>query len=185
MHKIGVGRIKAIEFSQHMLSASKDGPVTLLSQDITRVAGEIIQGHVELNFALAQGDSLEQLCIEFKGTIYLRIVVQTGNAAIGHYRTITLFQTKIPLWSQGAVPEPGTDILTLFHCSATSRGATIGYSLEIVGERSGFHRMNRRIRRLISVVPQSQLLVKETLTQGWNGPWREIAQEEKLRQGLW
>ncbi|KAJ7747727.1 hypothetical protein B0H16DRAFT_1850100, partial [Mycena metata] len=105
---------------------------------------------------------------------------------------------QIPLWSQGAVPEPGTDIMTFpfvftlptnlppaFHCSATSRSATIGYSLEVVGERSGFHRMNRRIRRLISVVPQSQLLVKETLTQGWNGPWREIAQEEKLRQGLW
>ncbi|KAJ7017581.1 hypothetical protein C8F04DRAFT_1333056, partial [Mycena alexandri] len=175
--------------------------VTLHFQDITRVAGETIQGHVELNVALAQGDSLEQLRIKFKGTIH-SIVAQTGKAAIAYHSTIMLFHTKLPLWSRGAAfPEPGTDTLVFpfeftlpkklppaFHCSATSRSATIGYSLEVVGERAGFYRTSRRIRRLISVVPaasQSQLLAKETLTRGWNGPWREITLEEKVRQGLW
>ncbi|KAJ7029973.1 hypothetical protein C8F04DRAFT_1187146 [Mycena alexandri] len=159
--------------------------------------GETIQGHVELNAALAQGDSLEQLRIKFKGTIHSRIVAQTGKAAIAYRSTIMLFHTKLPLWSRGAAfPEPGTDILVFpfeftlpkklppaFHCSATSRSATIRYSLEVVGERAGFYRTSRRIRRQISVVPaasQSQLMAKETLMQGWNGPWREITQEEKL-----
>lgn len=110
--------------------------------------------------------------------------------------------TNLPLWDQGsAFPEPGSHVLSFpfqfelpeslppsFHCWAYHRHATIAYSLEVVGEWLRFFRLNRRIRRLISVVPaasQNQLLAKETLMLGWTGPWKDITHEEKLRQGIW
>ncbi|KAJ6497529.1 hypothetical protein C8R45DRAFT_983242 [Mycena sanguinolenta] len=183
---------------------STDGPVTLHFHDITRVAGETITGRVDLNVAQAQVDNLEHLRVKFKGTIHCKIVTQHGETATAHNQTIILFDTKVTLWDQGtAFPGPGSHILSLpfhfllpenlppsFHCSGEvgRRKATISYALEVVGERNGFLRINRRIRRLISVVPaasQSQLLAQESLRQGWTGPWRDFTQEEKLRQGIW
>jgi hypothetical protein len=75
-----------------------------------------------------------------------------------------------------------------FHCDAHSRGGAISYSLEVVGDRPGIFRTNRRIRRVFSVVPaasQNQLLYKESLRQGWIGAWKDIKQAEQLRQGIW
>ncbi|KAF8169017.1 hypothetical protein K438DRAFT_1685204 [Mycena galopus ATCC 62051] len=181
---------------------STDGPVTLHFHDITRVAGETITGSVDLNVALAQEDNLEHLRIEFKGSIHCKIVTQRGEASIPHRETIILCNEKIPLWTRGtAFPEPGSHILPFpfqfllpenlpasFHCRAHHRMDTVSYAIEVVGERAGFYRPNRRIRRLISVVPaasQSQLLVQESLRQGWNGAWKDFTEEDKLRQGIW
>ncbi|KAJ6589978.1 hypothetical protein DFH09DRAFT_220110 [Mycena vulgaris] len=183
-------------------TSQTDGPVTLHFQDITRVAGETIHGRVDLNVALAQEDNLEHLRIKFRGTIHTKITTTNGNQTYDHYQTIILIHTKLVLWDQGtAFPEPGSHTLSCpfqftlpenlpssFHCWGWHRHATIGYSLEVVGERSGFYRINRRIRRLISIVPaasQGQLLAKESLRQGWNGPWTDRIHEEKLRQGIW
>ncbi|KAJ7188808.1 hypothetical protein C8R46DRAFT_1243938 [Mycena filopes] len=178
-----------------------DGPVTLHFQDFTRVAGETLHGHVELNFALAQADNLEHLRIAFKGTIHSEIDNDNSDKTTTT-QTVTLFHTERSLWSPGsASPSPGSHTLTCpfeftlpqtlppsFHCSGYDRKATIGYSLEVVGERTGFYRWNRRIRKLISVVPsasQGQLLAKEILSQGpWSGSWRDFTRDRKLRQGI-
>ncbi|KAJ7125226.1 hypothetical protein C8R44DRAFT_703420 [Mycena epipterygia] len=179
-----------------------DGPIALHFQDLTRVAGETIQGRVDLNVALAQEENLEHLRIKFRGAMHSKITVSVGAQTYDHYATIILVHTNLPLWDQGtAFPEPGSHVLSFpfqfelpenlppsFHCWGHHRHATIAYSLEVVGERTRFFRLNRRIRRLISVVPaasQSQLLAKETLMQGWIGPWKDITHEEKLRQGIW
>ncbi|KAF8150449.1 hypothetical protein K438DRAFT_1988410 [Mycena galopus ATCC 62051] len=175
---------------------STDGPVTLHFHDITRVAGETITGRIDLNVALAQEDNLEHLRIKCKGTI--RCMVIHPPPLFDSYT----FQYKNFSLDQGtAFPEPGSHILPLpfqfllptnlppsFHCAAYHRSATISYAIEVTGERAGFYRINRRIRRLISVVPaasQSQLIIQESLRQGWNGPWKDFTQEEKLRQGIW
>ncbi|KAJ6478046.1 hypothetical protein C8R47DRAFT_1139217, partial [Mycena vitilis] len=182
--------------------SSTDGPITLHFQDITRVAGETIHGRVDLNMALAQEDNLERLRIKFRGIIHAKITTSVGGNDYDHYATVYLVNTDMALWAQGgAYPEPGSHTLSLpfqfqfpetlppsFHCWSYHRHSNIGYSLEVVGTRAGFFRINRRIRRLISVVPaasQEQLLAKESLRQGWNGPWRDIIQEEKLRKGIW
>ncbi|KAJ7876081.1 hypothetical protein B0H14DRAFT_2342939 [Mycena olivaceomarginata] len=181
---------------------STDGPVTLFFRDITRVAGETITGQVDLNVAHAQEDNLEHLQIRLKGTIHWN-----GDTSTDHKQTIILFNTKFSLWDRGAAfPAPGSHILpctfqfllpeTLppsFHCDVgippeSYRKATISYALEVEGKRDGLYRINRRIRRLISVVPaasQEQPLTRESLRQGWNGPWKSFTQEEKLRKGIW
>ncbi|KAF8186127.1 hypothetical protein K438DRAFT_1973494 [Mycena galopus ATCC 62051] len=181
--------------------SSTDGPVTLHFEDITRIAGETIHGRVELDVSLAQEDNLEHLRIKFRGTIHAKITTTTDGDE--HYATVVVTGScKFALWDQGtAYPEPGSHVLSLpfqfqlaenlpssFHCWGYHRHANISYSLEVVGDRTRFFRLNRRIRRLISVVPaasQEQLLAKETLRQGWKGPWRDITHEDKLRRGIW
>lgn len=51
-------------------TTSTDGPLTLHFHDMTRVAGEMIQGSVELNLISAQEDNLDRLRIKFRGTIH-------------------------------------------------------------------------------------------------------------------
>ncbi|KAJ7639619.1 hypothetical protein DFH06DRAFT_1431857 [Mycena polygramma] len=166
--------------------SSTDGPITLHFQDITRVAGETIHGR---SFSILYFESS-------------KITTSVGGNDYDHYASVYLVNTDMALWAQGGpYPEPGSHILSLpfqfqfpetlppsFHCWSYHRHSNIGYSLEVVGTRTGFFRINRRIRRLISVVPaasQEQLLAKESLRQGWNGPWRDITWAEKLRKGIW
>ncbi|KAJ7496759.1 hypothetical protein FB451DRAFT_1208704 [Mycena latifolia] len=181
---------------------SSPQPITLHFQDLVRVAGETIEGRVDLDVSLAQEDHIEQLRVKLRGSITTKITTQNGQTRITHTSNVPLIRSNISLWTQGtAFPEPGSHVLTCpfrfqlpenlppsFHCSAHSSGGAISYSLEVVGDRPGLFRSNRRIRRLISVVPaasQSQLLAKESLTQGWMGQWRDIKQDDKLRTGIW
>ncbi|KAJ7807874.1 hypothetical protein B0H14DRAFT_3152335 [Mycena olivaceomarginata] len=151
---------------------STDGPVTLHFHDITRVAGETITGRVDLNVTLAQEDKLEHLRIKFKGIVHGHLTTMNADMSTSdHHQTVTV-----------------ENLPPSFHCEVFHRTATISYALEVVGERTRFYRTNRRIRRIISVVPaasQGQLLARETLRQGWNGPWSNFTGEEKLRQGIW
>ncbi|KAJ7747728.1 hypothetical protein B0H16DRAFT_1850113 [Mycena metata] len=168
----------------------------------------MIQGRVELNLISAQEDKLERLRIKFRGTVhtYLHILhfpqATTGAKNVDHSQIVTLFHEEVVLWTREfassdsdhhtsmfpfefKLPE---NLPSSFHCWWIYRHATIGYSLEVVGERNGFHRWNRRIRRLISVVPgasEEHLLAKESLRQGWSGPWQDFVNEEKLRQEIW
>ncbi|KAJ7503091.1 hypothetical protein B0H11DRAFT_2361119 [Mycena galericulata] len=181
-------------------SRSSPQPITLNFQNRVHVAGEKIAGHVDLNVALAQEDHIEHLRIKFRGAITTKITTSTGTTRVTHTETVPYANQS--LWKQGITfPEPGSHVISCpfqfqlpenlppsFHCSSNSHTGAISYSLEVVGDRLGLLRSNRRIRRRISVVPsasENQLLVKESLQQGWSGKWRDITQEEKLRQGIW
>ncbi|KAJ7185448.1 hypothetical protein C8R46DRAFT_379581 [Mycena filopes] len=184
------------------MASSDPAPITLHFQDLVRVAGETIAGSVDLNVALAQENRIEHLRIKFRGSISTRITTQNGQNRVTHRQTVPLIYTNTSLWTQGtAFPEAGSHVLSFpfqfqlpenlppsFHCDASSRGGAITYSLEVVGDRPGIFRMNTRIRRVFSVVTgasQNQLMAKESLRQGWDGAWRDIAREDKIRQGLW
>ncbi|KAF7289346.1 Arrestin-N domain-containing protein [Mycena indigotica] len=185
-----------------MSPPSDDGPITLQFRNITRVAGETLQGTVLVNVQLAQEDKIEQVRIKFRGSIHTSITESNGQSSTTYKQTIPLFHQKTPLWTQGsAYPDPGSHILSLpfeftlpadlppsFHCYAVNRHATIGYSLEVVGDRPGMFKFNRRIRRAISIVPAAtprQLLTRESLLQTWTGAWKPWVREEKLRRGIW
>ncbi|KAJ7503134.1 hypothetical protein B0H11DRAFT_619688 [Mycena galericulata] len=175
--------------------------ITLHFQDIVRIAGETFVGYVDLNVALAQEEHIEQLRIKLRGSLTTTITTQNGQNRVTHREVVPLVRLDQSLWKQGSsFPEPGSHIVSCpfqfklpenlppsFHCAQSSRGS-ISYSLEVVGDRPGLFRLNRRIRRLISVVPAAspaQMLVKESLRQGWTGNWKDIKAEEKLRQGIW
>ncbi|KAJ6497531.1 hypothetical protein C8R45DRAFT_983269 [Mycena sanguinolenta] len=188
-------------------TVSADGPITLHFRNITRIAGETITGRVDLNVAQAQEDNLEHLRIIFKGTMNCKVTElesthnRRGHTSNAHHETILLFYKKIRLWDRGTTfPAPGSHILPCdfefllpenlpasFHCETHHQRATISYGIEIIGQRTGFHRTNRRIRRLFSVIPAASLsqLDQNSLRHGWHGRWKDFTQEEKLRHGIW
>ncbi|KAJ7869107.1 hypothetical protein B0H14DRAFT_3581729 [Mycena olivaceomarginata] len=185
-----------------MASNSAPQAVTLHFQNLVRVAGETIAGTVDLNIALAQEERIEELRIKFRGAITTRITTQNGQTRVTHRQTIPLVHSNQSLWTQGsAFPEAGSHVISFafqfqlpanlppsFHCEAHSRGGAISYSVEVVGDRPGIFRANRRTRRVFSVVPaafQNQLLVKESLMQGWLGSWKDVKRNDQLRQGIW
>lgn len=169
--------------------------------EVVRIAGEILEGTVDLNVAVAQEDRIEQLRIKFRGVISTRVTVNSGDDSITHRETVPLVQSDLTLWTQGAASrEARSHVLScpfrfqlpknlppsfygFAHCSGT-----ISYWLEVVGDRPGLFRSDRRIRRHISVLPaasQDQLIVTKALRQGWMGQWRNFNQSDKLRTGLW
>ncbi|KAJ7202334.1 hypothetical protein GGX14DRAFT_654253 [Mycena pura] len=188
------------------MTESIAGPLTLHFQDVTRVAGETLQGRVDLNIQLAKEDRLEHVWITFRGKIHTSITTskwyQRGDTE--YFQTVTMFNTKCPLWDQGTTdPAPGSRLVSCpfefklpdalpptFHCTAylDHRFAIVVYSIEVIGQRTGFFRGNRRIRRFLSVVPaatERQLLVKELLQlQSWRGDWKTHNQEKELRKGM-
>ncbi|KAK7039593.1 arrestin-N domain-containing protein [Favolaschia claudopus] len=176
--------------------------IVLHFQDVVRVAGETITGSIDLNLRLAQEERIEKLRIKYRGVISTRITTQNGQQRITHRQTVPLIHSGEIFWETGsAFPLTATDVISFpfhftlppdlppsFHCDGHSRGGTISYALEVVGDRPGLFRSNRRLRRVFVVVPpafENQMLVVEQLRQGWEGGWRDIKQNEQLRKGIW
>ncbi|KAJ7640807.1 hypothetical protein DFH06DRAFT_1000455 [Mycena polygramma] len=183
--------------------ASSTHAIILNFQNIIRVAGETIAGTVDLNVALAQEHHIEHVQIGLRGLIKT-YVAHTDTETLKLEDLPQLVYSNLSLWTQGsAFPATRSHVLSLpfqfqlranlppsFHCDddPPSRRGTISYSLEVVGARPGRFRVDRRIGRVFSVLPaasQSQMLAKESLRQGWVGPWRNITQADRLRHGIW
>ncbi|KAJ7185446.1 hypothetical protein C8R46DRAFT_379489 [Mycena filopes] len=170
--------------------------ITIHFPNLVRVAGETIDGHIDFNLPLARKDGIERLRFEVRGVVKTQIYRQYGQVGMVHKETFPLFSSVDSLWTS-ETPDTGSDVVSFpfryklpedlppsFYCWE----GTVRYSLEVVGERSGILHRNRRARKVFSVTPaatQSQLLTKESLRQGWPGPWKEIKHEEKIRQGIW
>ncbi|KAJ6451701.1 hypothetical protein C8R47DRAFT_299037 [Mycena vitilis] len=180
-------------------SSTQPHPITLHFQNLVRVAGETIEGRVDLNVPLALKDGIEHLRIEMRGVIKTQIYRQYGQTGVMHKQTVPLFTENQDLWTGSASAQnvlsfpfrftlPGS-LPPSFCCGKYSPpDATIRYSLEAIGERAGkFHR-NRRVRKIFPVMPvasEQELLIKETLRQGWTGRWNVTEKHEKVRTGIW
>ncbi|KAJ7869223.1 hypothetical protein B0H14DRAFT_3440925 [Mycena olivaceomarginata] len=182
-----------------MASTSSDPqqqPITLHFQNLIRVAGETIEGCVDLHIPLLRKDGIENLRIEMQG-----IARMYGQVTVMHKQVVPLFPAQSQsLWTSES-PHSDSDVVSFpFRFTLPedlppsfafgSYSAVVKYSLEVVGEKpkpSVFHR-NRRVQRVLVVMPaasEGQLLARESLRQGWNGPWKAITQDEKVRQGIW
>ncbi|KAJ7350666.1 hypothetical protein DFH08DRAFT_741785 [Mycena albidolilacea] len=171
--------------------------------DAVRVAGETIQGRVELNVALAQDEGIENLHVNLKGSIVTTIIESNFDGSeTKHERAIELINSGKSLWERGTVfPDPGSHILVLpfkfklptnlppsFHLSVLHHEAIISYTLEVVGSRPGLFSKDRLIRKIFPVLPAAspaQILAKKSMRKGWHGPWKTISLERKMRPGFW
>jgi hypothetical protein len=105
------------------------------------------------------------------------------------------------LWTQGTYPPPGTHIMQLpfefqlprdvpgsFHSQRYQRSATISYGVEVVADRPGFFRFNRRLGHVFPVLPTAtpeEVQNALQLGQGWQGQWRSSEQSSEIRRRLW
>ncbi|KAJ7655687.1 hypothetical protein DFH06DRAFT_481925 [Mycena polygramma] len=171
--------------------------------DGVRVAGETIQGRVELNLARAQDEGIESLSINLRGSIVTTIIEDNlDGSETKNERTINLIDSGKLLWERGtAFPDPGSHVLVLpfhfklpdnlppsFHLSVLHHEAVISYTLEVVGTRPGLLRRDRVIRKVFPLLPAAspaQILAKSSLKQGWDGAWRSVFFEQKMRYGIW
>nr|GAT56176.1 predicted protein [Mycena chlorophos] len=175
---------------------------TLCCPDTVRVAGETIEGHVELDLHRAQQDGVEDVSITLKGSVITTIhETNTDGSDTKHQSTIPLIDTTTSLWQRGAAfPLPGSHILDLpfefqlpsslppsFHFAVHHHKVSINYTMEILGSRPGLLRKDRRITKTFAVLPAAsptQIEAKLSLKQGWVGPWKTTVSEMKVRQGL-
>ncbi|KAJ7270107.1 hypothetical protein B0H12DRAFT_1008969 [Mycena haematopus] len=181
-----------------------DSPAFVLHfPDAVRFAGETIQGRVELNVALAQDEGIENLLVNLKGSIQLMYVCSIFFLhAFFSSHTIQLINSGKSLWERGtAFPDPGSHILVLpfkfklptdlppsFHLSVLHHEALISYTLEVVGSRPGLFRRDHLVRKVFPVLPAAsatQIMAKKSLKRGWDGVWKTICIERKIRQGIW
>ncbi|KAF7362362.1 Arrestin-N domain-containing protein [Mycena venus] len=171
--------------------------------DAVRVAGETIQGRVELDVASAQDEGIENLSVNLKGSIVTTIIETNFDGSDTKYeRVIELIDIRKSLWERGtAFPDPGSHMLVLpfkfklprslppsFHLSVLHHKALISYTLEVVGSRPGLFRKDRMIRKVFPVLPAAspeQILAKKSLKKGWEGDWRTTFVERKMRPGIW
>ncbi|KAJ7189565.1 hypothetical protein GGX14DRAFT_484852 [Mycena pura] len=184
-------------------SSTKAPVFVLYFPDAVRVAGETIQGRVELDVARAQDDGVENVCVNLRGSIVTTIIeTNCDGSDTKHERTIQLIDSGRSLWERGAAyPLPGCHTLVLpfefklpdnlppsFHLAIPQHEAVISYTIEVVGRRPDLLRKDRRIRQNFAVLPAAspeQVLAKTSLKQGWGGLWRTTSLEQKLRQGIW
>ncbi|KAF8150468.1 hypothetical protein K438DRAFT_2027132 [Mycena galopus ATCC 62051] len=171
--------------------------------DAVRFAGEKIQGRVELNVAQAQEEGIESLNVYLRGSITTAITESNFDGSdTKHERAIELINSGKSLWERGTVfPDPGSHLLVLpfkfqlptdlppsFHLSVLHHEAIISYTLEVVGSRPGLFRRDHLIRKVFPVLPAAspaQILAKRSLKKGWDGVWRSVFLERKMRQGFW
>ncbi|KAK7039609.1 arrestin-N domain-containing protein [Favolaschia claudopus] len=185
---------------------SSDEPqaITLNFKNLVRVAGETIEGTVDLNLPLIRKDGIEELRLEMQGIVKTRIYRTYGQVTVVHKQVLPLFEPfNQPLWSASnssesddvasypfrfTIPENLPPSFCYCEKWMSRPSATVRYSLEVVGTRPGVFHRNRRVQRVFLVMPAataSQLEQAETMRQGWSGPWKGNPAEDKIRQGIW
>ncbi|KAJ7702410.1 hypothetical protein B0H17DRAFT_1044255 [Mycena rosella] len=181
--------------------------VSLHFENRVRVSGEVLQGHVQLNAALALQDGIEHVRVKLRGSIYVEIT-KHGTSGVGENRQrrssterrrIEVVRADASLWTQGIGPETGVLSLPFqfhlpvglppsFHCSVTDSKGIISYAIEVVADRPGIFKVNRRIASVFSLVPPAtpqDLVFQQSLLQGWSGDWKAVIHEDKVRRGIW
>ncbi|KAJ6606605.1 hypothetical protein DFH09DRAFT_897028 [Mycena vulgaris] len=177
-------------------------PITLHFQNRVRISGEVLQGHVELNVPLALQDGIEHVRVKLRGSIYVEITETTGTGndrtSSTERRRIELLRADASLWTQRDGPEAGVlnlpfqfhlpgNLPPSFHCQVVDRKGVISYAIEVVADRPGIFKFNRRIASVFSLVPPAspQDLAFQQFLQGWSGEWKAVVHEDKIRRGIW
>ncbi|KAJ7093139.1 hypothetical protein C8R44DRAFT_815672 [Mycena epipterygia] len=176
--------------------------ISLHFQNGVRISGELLEGYVELNVPLALQDGIECVRVKLRGSIYVEIT-ETSNTNNQHTsstqrRRIQLLRADATLWTQSSA-QTGTlnlpfqfqlpfDLPPSFHSSVPDRKGIISYAIEVVADRPGIFKSNRRIAAVFSLVPPAapqDLAFQQFLLQGWSDEWKAVVHEDKIRRGIW
>ncbi|KAJ7099484.1 hypothetical protein B0H15DRAFT_944899 [Mycena belliarum] len=178
--------------------------------DCVRVAGETLQGHVDVNIPIAMQDKMECVRVKLRGSIVTK-VTETHHNAVQHsdvihnkshhqVQTIQILRIDQTVWDQSRNAQGAQVVSCPFQIQLPpvlppsfiyermlDRTAVISYSLEVEGVRHGLLHVNRRIRRIFSVVPPAtpwEFNASAALHRGWTGPWKPFATNKEIRHGV-
>ncbi|KAJ7435167.1 hypothetical protein B0H11DRAFT_1937875 [Mycena galericulata] len=152
--------------------------ITLYFQDIVRITGETLVGYVDLNVALAQEEHIEQLSIKLRGSLTTTITT-SKTVSLTEVVPINPFRSKGPR----SLSQDLILFHTLFNSSYRRTCPHPSTALKVRVDQSPIP--YRSLLWLSSPTFRAQMLVKESLRQGWTGNWKDIKVEEKLRrQGI-
>ncbi|KAJ7647779.1 hypothetical protein FB45DRAFT_734501 [Roridomyces roridus] len=181
----------------HQCSPQGSGEVlTLHFADYVRVAGELLQGQVDIDLAKAAHDKIENVRVKLREGASRR---QRDRDSF-QTQTVQLVREDQTIWDQFNAPPTGAQVVSCpfqlrlppnlppsFHYHQFSRSVAITYSIEVVGSRHGLLHANRRVRKVISVVPAAsewELGAASALRQGWAGPWKPFSNNKDVRHGI-
>ncbi|KAJ7273339.1 hypothetical protein C8J57DRAFT_1317592 [Mycena rebaudengoi] len=168
-------------------------------QNRVHICGEALQGHVDVNVR-----------VKLRGSIYAEITENTHTTSSNNHhkqhttterRRIEVLRADVLLWTQATTLPDYAGVLSLpfqfllpdnlppsFHCSVANRIGIISYAIEVVADRPGIFKFNRRIASVFSVVPAASppdLGFKQFLLDGWSGEWKAVVHEDRIRRGIW
>ncbi|GJE84028.1 arrestin-N domain-containing protein [Phanerochaete sordida] len=176
-----------------------------------RLAGERIDGHVELDVLGLTKAKVEDVRLELKGALYV-VPARTNSTT-----SPTVGDTARPVQSVNTKVKPTVDLLsegmTVWHqglgqpdvlrvpfsfvlprdlppsCEVVCShwAGSVVYALLITARRSGMHK-NEVLEEHIAVVPGSRkgAALHATLSAGpWEGEWKTVRAEKDIRRGLW
>jgi hypothetical protein len=130
----------------------------------------------------------------------LRVIpVSTGTTVMYCTDVKPLVRDEVTLWNNqqqdsGILELPfeftlPTDLPPAFHAHQDHwYKATISYAVQVVAERHGLLRFNRRIGQTFPVLPlatDGQADIATRLSQGWDGDLKTSEKTELVRKGLW
>ncbi|KAI0087757.1 hypothetical protein BDY19DRAFT_953036 [Irpex rosettiformis] len=181
------------------------GPaISLMFDKRLRVAGEVLEGEVHINFPSLMKDKVEEVHIKLRGSIYTYIARKRGdhrNNRHNETQRIQLIHDTISLWQQGndVYPPPDSHILRLpfrftlppnlppsCEFNGYQKSGTIGYFVQVVGKRDMLH-LDKRVLIAFPVVQRDSegAQLREAFLAGWQGPWKTLGGQRDIRRGIW
>ncbi|EKM51572.1 uncharacterized protein PHACADRAFT_150064 [Phanerochaete carnosa HHB-10118-sp] len=175
--------------------------VNLVFNSRLHVAGEFVEGAVDLYFPKLVEDDIEEVHIKLRGAIMTLVHNHFWTSDTNYYQHVDICRANISLWKKGSTvyPQPNTHVLRLpfrftlpvnlppscFY-SGLHWSGTVGYFLEAVGERHGLH-FNHRVQQSFPVLPVDNrgVRLRSALSAGWNGGWKTYEARDKIRRGIW
>ncbi|KAI0688328.1 hypothetical protein BC835DRAFT_1373087 [Cytidiella melzeri] len=175
--------------------------ISLMFAKNLRVAGEVLEGEVHLNFPVLTKSKVEEVHIKLRGSVYTKLPRRQGETEYHRTQRFGLIHDTISLWQQSSsvYPPPDSHVLRLpFHfilphnlppsCEFTgfAEQGIVAYFIEVVGRRGALH-LDKRILCPISVMQSSSpgALLRASIRAGWQGPWKVREDQKEIRRGIW
>lgn len=137
-----------------------------------------------------------------RGSMICRqITRQQGQTSVTSRQRVDLIRQNVSLWARGsAYPPAGTDVLRLpfrftlnpsqqlpsAHYAGSWKRGGVGYSVEVVGVRTGLH-FDKRLSLPLSVLPPDTkgASLSQELRSGLVSAWQSIEFKKDIRKGIW